>query len=172
VVIRPPSAPTAPPTAAPRAAPCPPAAAAPIAAPLPAPMRPPPIVRWTGSYGLVQADKPSTSPAVTTQAEIRRFVSSLIITAPPDRARRKGAKDAVRNAAIRHIFRKRRALRRYLRVSFLGTLAHNVHGEDCGVPTRVRCEAACNAIKPTENKLMPRGMLSFDRPTHSAEFTR
>src|SRR5262249_35113716 len=68
VVIRPPTAPTAPPPAAPSAAPCPPAAAAPIAAPLPAPIRPPPIVRWTGSYGLVQADKPNTSPTATTNA--------------------------------------------------------------------------------------------------------
>ena len=76
-MIRPPTAPTAPPTAAPRAAPCPPAAAAPIAAPLPAPMRPPPIIRWTGSYGLVQADKPRTSPTATTRGVIPSFVISL-----------------------------------------------------------------------------------------------
>jgi hypothetical protein len=73
-VTRPPTAPTAPPTAAPSAAPCPPAAAAPIAAPLPAPMRPPPIVRWMGSYGLVQADKPKTSHIATMHGVARGFV--------------------------------------------------------------------------------------------------
>jgi hypothetical protein len=76
-VIRPLTAPTAPPTAAPRAAPCPPAAAAPIAAPLPAPIRPPPIVRWTGSYGLVQADSHRSSPTATTPGVICDFVISL-----------------------------------------------------------------------------------------------
>jgi hypothetical protein len=77
-VIRPLTAPTAPPTAAPRAAPCPPAAAAPIAAPLPAPIRPPPIVRWTGSYGLVQADSHRSSPTATTPGVICDFVISLV----------------------------------------------------------------------------------------------
>ena len=77
-MIRPLTAPTAPPTAAPRAAPCPPAAAAPIAAPLPAPIRPPPIVRWTGSYGLVQADNPRSNPTATTPGVICDFVISLV----------------------------------------------------------------------------------------------
>ena len=77
-MIRPLTAPTAPPTAAPRAAPCPPAAAAPIAAPLPAPIRPPPIVRWTGSYGLVQADSHRSSPTATTPGVICDFVISLV----------------------------------------------------------------------------------------------
>lgn len=36
----------------------------PIAAPLPQPMRPSPIIRWTGSYRLVQPDKPKIGPAV------------------------------------------------------------------------------------------------------------
>ena len=85
-MIRPLTAPTAPPTAAPRAAPCPPAAAAPIAAPLPAPIRPPPIVRWTGSYGLVQADNPRSSPTATTLGVICDFVIPLfqsdIVTRP------------------------------------------------------------------------------------------
>ena len=40
-------------------------------------MRPPPIVRWTGSYGLVQADRPSTSPIATTQGVIRGFVIAV-----------------------------------------------------------------------------------------------
>src|SRR6516164_10143631 len=75
--MRPPTAPTAPPTAAPRAAPCPPAAAAPIAAPLPAPIRPPPIVLWTGSYGLVQADRPNMSPTATTHGVIRGLIIAL-----------------------------------------------------------------------------------------------
>src|SRR5262245_13403053 len=76
--MRPPIAPTAPPTAAPRAAPWPPAAAAPIAAPLPAPIRPPPIVRWTGSYGLVQADNPKSSTTGSMRGASRDFVISLV----------------------------------------------------------------------------------------------
>src|SRR6266404_5482928 len=40
-------------------------------------MRPPPIVRWTGSYGLVQADRPSSSPIATTQGIIRGFVIAV-----------------------------------------------------------------------------------------------
>src|ERR1700730_14983601 len=40
-------------------------------------MRPPPIVRWTGSYGLVQADRPRTSPIATTQGIIRGLVISV-----------------------------------------------------------------------------------------------
>jgi hypothetical protein len=78
-VMRPATAPTAPPIAAPRAAPCPPAAAAPIAAPLAAPMRPPPTIRWTGSYGLVQADKPKISP----KAKMRAIIRGLVICGSP-----------------------------------------------------------------------------------------
>jgi hypothetical protein len=73
-VMRPPTAPTAPPIAAPRAAPWPPAAAAPIAAPLATPMRPPPTIRWTGSYRLVQAHKPKISPKTKMRAIIRGLI--------------------------------------------------------------------------------------------------
>jgi hypothetical protein len=37
-------------------------------------MRPPPIVRWMGSYGLVQADKPKTSHIATMHGVARGFV--------------------------------------------------------------------------------------------------
>jgi hypothetical protein len=40
-------------------------------------MRPPPIVRWTGSYGLVQADRPRTSPIAAPQGMIRAFLISV-----------------------------------------------------------------------------------------------
>jgi len=33
--------------------------------------------RWTGSYGLVQADRPKTSPAVTTYGIMRGLVISV-----------------------------------------------------------------------------------------------
>ena len=82
-MIRPATAPTAPPTAAPRAAPCPPAAAAPIAAPLPAPMRPPPTKRCTGSYGLVQADRPRISPVATTPGMICDLMTERPTSAAP-----------------------------------------------------------------------------------------
>ena len=59
-------------------------------------MRPPPIVRWTGSYGLVQADRPRISPAASTQGMIPGFVisvfSSVLLDWPFGAFRRQGHK--------------------------------------------------------------------------------
>jgi hypothetical protein len=125
-VIRPPTAPTAPPTAAPRAAPCPPAAAAPIAAPLPAPMSPPPIVRWTGSYGLVQADEANANPTISTRGEICRLVATFMISAPP--RVEPVAPNQERQRPEVHP-KKARITTTFSCVIFR-TYAHSVHGED------------------------------------------
>src|SRR6516164_5337444 len=110
VVIRPPNTPTAPPTAAPRAAPCPPAAAAPIAAPLPAPIRPPPIARWAGSYGLVQADKLNASPTTTTRGKICRLIIASVIPAPIGLIQQHRFMRWDSNVAPKHTFQMSRAL--------------------------------------------------------------
>src|SRR5271169_5428033 len=59
-------------------------------------MRPPPIVRWTGSYGLVQADRPRISPIASTQGIIRGLVisvfSSVMLDWPFEAFRRQGHK--------------------------------------------------------------------------------
>ena len=79
VVAAPPTAPSAPPISAPVAAPRPPPAMPPMAAPVPAPNRPPPIARWPGSYGSVQADRPTANPTANAQDEI----NSLPVPFPP-----------------------------------------------------------------------------------------
>jgi hypothetical protein len=58
----------------------PPPAAAPMAAPEAAPQRPPAKPRWTGSYGLVQAERPNAKMAITqgTIRFIRTFPRSSI----------------------------------------------------------------------------------------------
>lgn len=131
-MIRPLTAPTAPPTAAPRAAPCPPAAAAPIAAPLPAPIRPPPIVRWTGSYGLVQADNPRSSPTATTLGVICDFVISLV----PIRHRYSPKGRRIQTSREVHTFRRMGIQRCHRCMSFL-------------VPKRARrAGASVNRVNP------------------------
>ena len=39
-----------------------------------------PIIRWPGSYGLVQADRPNMSPTANTQGVIRGFIIALFST--------------------------------------------------------------------------------------------
>ena len=146
-MIRPPTAPTTPPTAAPRAAPCPPAAAAPIAAPLPAPIRPPPIVRWTGSYGLVHADTPNRSPTATTQGVIR----DLLIAQPPAsnlRSRRgthRLEQGASRTLPSRPTFRIKVDIVTRRLVSFLEP------GRDGSPPTAIY--AALQPLEPVERRM-------------------
>src|SRR5438128_12254988 len=98
--------PPAPPTAAPRAAPCPPAAAAPP----PAPIRPPPIVRWTGSYGLVQADKATLAPV---------SASGGNPGCADDVCSSSGRATGSRASQTARSFERQRAFRQYFRVSFL-----------------------------------------------------
>jgi hypothetical protein len=47
-----------------------------MAAPVPAPNRPPPIARWPGSYGSVQADRPIANPTANALDEINFFIAS------------------------------------------------------------------------------------------------
>src|SRR5215472_10293446 len=58
------------------AAPFPPPAAPPIAAPAPAPIKPPPTARCPGSYGFVQADKPSANANAIPPGARNAFVMS------------------------------------------------------------------------------------------------
>ena len=44
------------------------------------------MVRWTGSYGLVQADKLNASPMRSAQGKIHRLVIVFLTFAPSGRA--------------------------------------------------------------------------------------
>jgi hypothetical protein len=46
-----------------------------MAAPVPAPNEPPPIARWPGSYGSVQADKPIAKPRANAHEQINFFIT-------------------------------------------------------------------------------------------------
>jgi hypothetical protein len=46
-----------------------------MAAPVAAPNKPPPIARWPGSYGSVQADSPIANPRASAEDEINAFIT-------------------------------------------------------------------------------------------------